>query len=260
MKSGPSLKPLAVFTGIAIVLTATLNTRAAEQPRAPILIPNIQEPEEMRVPPFPTSNVELTPADRMLGEAIQAKNDVHAMLPAINRVIASYPEYAAAYVIRLGALCEGNDKDAILSDINNALKFSESSQHRLSEKVLKQSLGSLYGVRAKIEYLKGDYMGAISDLSKAVHAHLTKPATFVNSRAVYPEKTASACTWPQADFDRLVQRFPGDYRSYLFRGLFFVFFTTFNPKWVKPAIDDLNKAGELNTKSALPFFFTAELL
>jgi tetratricopeptide (TPR) repeat protein len=71
MTSGPSLKLLA---GIAMVLTATLSGRAAvvEQPRTPILIPNIQEPEEMRVAPFPMHNAVPTPADGMLEEAIQA--------------------------------------------------------------------------------------------------------------------------------------------------------------------------------------------
>jgi hypothetical protein len=71
MTRGLSLKPLA---GIAIVLTATLSIRAVavEQPRTPVLIPNIQEPEEMRVAPFPMRNIVSTPADRMLEETIQA--------------------------------------------------------------------------------------------------------------------------------------------------------------------------------------------
>ena len=71
MISGGSLKLLA---GIAIVLSATLSIRAVavEQPRTPILIPNIQEPEEMRVTPFPMGNIVSTPADRMLEETIQA--------------------------------------------------------------------------------------------------------------------------------------------------------------------------------------------
>jgi tetratricopeptide (TPR) repeat protein len=70
MTRQPSLKRLA---GTAIVLTATLsNAIAVEQPRTPILIPNIQEPEEMRVAPFPTHNIVSTPADRTLGEAIEA--------------------------------------------------------------------------------------------------------------------------------------------------------------------------------------------
>src|SRR6516162_1416772 len=70
MKRGPSLQ---LLTGIAIVLTATLsNAVAVEQPRTSILIPNIQEPEEMRVAPFPMRNIVSTPGDRMLGEAIEA--------------------------------------------------------------------------------------------------------------------------------------------------------------------------------------------
>jgi tetratricopeptide (TPR) repeat protein len=71
MTSGPSLKQLA---GITMVLTATLSSRAVavEQPPAPILIPNIQEPEEMRVAPVPMRDAVPTSADGMLEEAIQA--------------------------------------------------------------------------------------------------------------------------------------------------------------------------------------------
>jgi len=70
MTRRPSLKRLA---GIAIVFTATLsNAVAVEQPRTSILIPNIQELEEMRVAPFPMHNIVSTPTDRTLGEAIEA--------------------------------------------------------------------------------------------------------------------------------------------------------------------------------------------
>jgi tetratricopeptide (TPR) repeat protein len=253
---------LAVFTSVAVGLTATLSIRAIadEQSRAPILIPNVQEPDEMRVAPLPTRNAVLTPAYRVLEEAIQAnKTDAYTMLPAINRVIASYPEYAPAYVMRLSALCEGSDKDAILSDISNALKFSAGAK-TFSSKTLKQSAGSLYGMRAKIEYLKGDYTGALSDLEKAVHTDLTAPTGFINSGGVEPEKTASLCTWTETAIDALVQRFPEDYRSHLFRGLYFAFFASFDVKWLKPAVAELDKAGELNPKSALPSFFAAQLL
>jgi tetratricopeptide (TPR) repeat protein len=180
------------------------------------------------------------------------------MLPAINRVIAAYPEYAAAYVFRLGVLCDGNDKDAVLSDVDNAIKFSDSSQ--AFGQSLKQSVGSLYGMRAKIEYLKGDYIGAVNDLDKAVHADLTKPSDFINTGGVKPEKTASLCTWTEPAVDALVQRFPQDYRTHLIRGLYFAFFVSFDVKWQKSAIEELHKAGALNSMSALPSFFTAQLL
>jgi len=39
---------------------------------------------------------------------------------------------------------------------------------------MKQLVGAFYGMRAKIEYLKGDFIGAMTDLETAVHADLTK--------------------------------------------------------------------------------------
>ena len=65
------VRSLKLLAGIAIALTATLSIRAVAvgQPRTPILIPNIEEPEEMRVAPFPMRS---TPADPILEETIQA--------------------------------------------------------------------------------------------------------------------------------------------------------------------------------------------
>ena len=219
MSSRSALKQLAVFSSVAVALTATLNICAVadEQSPAPILIPNVQEPEEMRLVPLSMRNAVLTPADHLLEEAIQAnKSDAHAMLPAIDRIIASYPEHAPAYVMRLGELCEGSDKDAIHSDITNALKFFAGPE-TFSSKTLRQSAGPLYGMRAKIKYLEGDYTGALSDLETAVHADLARPADFVYSEAVEPQQAASLCTWTEPAINALVQRFPEDYRSHLFR-------------------------------------------
>ena len=70
MTSELSLKLLARIA----VAFAALNTSsvAGEQPRAPILIPNVQEPAEMRVVPFLMRNTAATAADRALEEKIQA--------------------------------------------------------------------------------------------------------------------------------------------------------------------------------------------
>jgi hypothetical protein len=48
-----------LLAGTVIVLTATLSVRAVEVDRTPILIPNIQEPEEMRVAPFSNARYRL---------------------------------------------------------------------------------------------------------------------------------------------------------------------------------------------------------
>jgi hypothetical protein len=71
MTSGLSLK---LLVGMALVLTATPSSRAVavEQSRTPILIPNIQEPQEMRAAPFPVRNTVPTAADRALEERILA--------------------------------------------------------------------------------------------------------------------------------------------------------------------------------------------
>jgi hypothetical protein len=66
----------------------------------------------------------------------------------------------------------------------------------------------------------GDDSAAMEDLDKAIHANIADATEFVNSEATAPEKSASACTWTLPEMDGLVQRFPNDYRAYLFRGLY----------------------------------------
>jgi hypothetical protein len=60
----------------------------------PILTPGIQEPAEMRVDPIPVAV--LTPPEQMMGEAMQQagnKGGPAALLPALDRILAKYPEY-----------------------------------------------------------------------------------------------------------------------------------------------------------------------
>ena len=223
--------------------------------RDPILVPGIQEPAEMRVEPIPVAV--LTPPEQMLGEAMQQvgnKGGPAALLPALDRILAKYPDYSDGYVMRLGSLCDGSDRTAILSNVNMALKYVSNSRTG------KDSPGSLLSMRAKVEHTNGDDSAAMEDLDKAIHANLADAATFVNSGAVAPEKNASACTWTLPEMDALVQRFPNDYRAYLFRGLYYGFFVQWNEDSLKPAIDNLRKAGEMNTSSALPHFFSAHIL
>ena len=64
---------LKLLAGIAIISAMlSIHAVAVEQPHTPILIPNIQEPEEMQVAPFPMRNVVSTPADQVLEKTIQA--------------------------------------------------------------------------------------------------------------------------------------------------------------------------------------------
>ena len=146
------------------------------------------------------------------------------------------------------SLCDGNDRTAILANVNNAIK------HVSNSRTGKDSLGSLLSMRAKIEHTNGDDAAAMEDLDKAIHANIADAVSFVNSGAAAPEKTASACTWTLPEMDALAQRFPNDYRANLFRGLYYGFFVQWNEDSLNPALDNLRKAGEMNTGSALPHF------
>jgi tetratricopeptide (TPR) repeat protein len=240
-----------LLIGLTTALKGPITVQAIA---APILISGVQEPEEMRVEPFPTT-VPTEPV-RMLAEATQkfGKMDTATLLPALNRILAKFPDFSDGYTARATLLfCELGDTASALSDINNALKHVGNS-------LVKESAPSLLSMRAKIEYANGDYAAALDELDEAIRADLRHATQFTNSGAVKPEKTASACTWTEPDMDALVQRFPTDYRSYLLRGLYFGFFVTWDEDSLKPAIDNLNRAAELNAKSALPQLFKAELL
>ena len=229
------------------------------QRREPILVPGVQEPAEMRVEPFPANKVDLTAPERMLGEALENsdKRKPATLLPALNRILTQYPDFSDGYVMRAFALCDaGNERSAIAGDLDRAIKSIATSRTG------KESLASLLSTRAKIEYLNGDYVTALNDLDNAIRSDLSKADTFPNSGATKPEQTASVCTWTQPDMDALVQRFPTDYRSYLFRGLYFYFFTHFNDDEAlrKAALDDFHKASQTNGSSALPHYFAAKAL
>src|SRR5262249_14799791 len=107
---------------IALQLQTThAQTTAIEvQHRAPILVSGVKEPEEMRVGPRPTT----VPSDPEKMLAAETKSgakmsDPAVLLPALNRVLARFPDYTDGYAMRAGLLCSGNDRTAILTDINN---------------------------------------------------------------------------------------------------------------------------------------------
>lgn len=226
----------------------------AETHLAPILIPGVAEPEEMRVEPFP--RLAPTEPERMLGDAMKetsGNSDPNALLPALNRILAKYPDYGDGYAMRLGSLCTGKDRAAILSDINNALKYNSTSE------VATDSKASMLSMKAKLEHDNGDDTAALHDLDLAMHANLADAARFTNSGAIAPEKTASVCTWTETDMDQLKQRFPNDYRAYLFAGLYYGFFSTWNDPSLQSAMNNFNKAAELQPSSALPHFYKAHV-
>lgn len=220
----------------------------------PILVLGVAEPEEMRVEPFP--KYVPTEPERMLADAMKASqgnSDPNALLPALNRILAKYPEYGDGYAMRLTSLCMGKDRAATLSDINNALKYKANSEDA------KDTQASMLSMKAKLEHDGGDDAAAMRDLDTALHADLGEAVHFTNSGATAPEKTAGACTWTETDMDQLKQRYPADYHAYLFAGLYYGFFSTWNDPSLEFALENFDKAAELNQNSALPHFYKAHV-
>src|SRR5215467_4804410 len=155
MKRGPSLQLLG---GIAIVLT-TLSIRAVavEQPRTSILITNIQEPEEMRVAPFPMRNIVPAHDDRMLGEAIEAgRAKMQSLSPY--EAISDFTDAikiegwkllkSKAYEGRASAYMQTREWDLAIKDLTNAISL--------------QIAGSVVGNVSQFRAIYPEY-GAASD-------------------------------------------------------------------------------------------------
>lgn len=247
---------------VTTVLTFPLSAgviAAEPQRHDPILIPGVQEPDEMRVEPFPTNTVEPSAAERMLMDAFQNSDNSKpaTLLPALNQIITQYPDFPDAYMVRAFALCDaGSDLSAIAADLDRAIKSVDAIRTG------KGSLASLLSMRAKIEYANGDYNVALNDLEKAIRADLTKADAFANSGAVKPEQSAPVCIWTEPDMNSLVKRFPADYRAYVMRGLYYSFFTRFSSDEALPnrAADDFRRAVEKSPGSTLPHYFAATSL
>jgi tetratricopeptide (TPR) repeat protein len=185
---------------------------------------------------------------------IRGDSDPNALLPSLNRILTKYPDFADGYAIRLGVLCSGRDRAAIVSDINNALKFEKNAENT------KETHPGMLSMKAKTEHDLGDDAAALRDLDMALRENIADATRFTNSGAIAPEKSTSPCTWSESDMDELRQRFPSDYRTHLYTGLYYGFFTTWNEASVKPALENLDKAAELSPNSALPHFYKAHIL
>jgi tetratricopeptide (TPR) repeat protein len=124
------------LAGIALILTATLSSHAvpAEQPRTPILIPNIQEPEEMRLGPM--RNTVPTAVNRALEEKIQsgqakmrdlsfyeATSDFTDAIKTEGRELLK----SKAYEGRADAYIQTYEWDLAIKDLTNAISLEISS-------------------------------------------------------------------------------------------------------------------------------------
>jgi hypothetical protein len=83
-------------------------------------------------------------------QQVSGNSEPATLLPALNSILAKYPDFAVGYIARLASLCQSKNQAAILSDISSAQHylggFHEGDDY----------LASLLSMRAKIEHLAGD--------------------------------------------------------------------------------------------------------
>jgi hypothetical protein len=235
MTSGLWLKLLA---GTALVFTATLSGRAVagEQSRTPILIPNIQEPEEMRVAPFPMRNTVATAADRALEEKTQAGQTKMRALSAYEaitdftdaiKIEAHELPKSKAYEGRADAYMQTYEWNLAIKDLTTAISLEigssvlvgNVSQFRAmypeyataSDEAIAQKLNQTFDPDMKYEdfsqgFLTGHslFSTTIADLYiKRLHAYLKKGdwrgalTDFRRATNGFPDYAASLDRWRQ---------------------------------------------------------------
>src|SRR5262249_33345217 len=99
----------------------------------------------------------------------------------------------------------------------------------------------------------------MSDLESGVKINPSSPNEVFNNGGVKPEDDENPTAIQRKDLDLLVATYPQDYRAYIFRGLFYASFTTYDEKYYSPAFADLNHALDMSPKSALAHYFLGRI-
>jgi tetratricopeptide (TPR) repeat protein len=225
----------------------------------PTRIAGVDEPPELTWEPK-----KLTPVSDTLRDFSTIMNQwsehdtakIRALRPALDAFIQQHPAYSDAYTVRgMGDLCYLKNKNysRIASDITTAI-----GTHSPAKGDNMFDLSDLYGIRAKTQYLMGRYQDAMADLETAVNQNIDSADKVFMSQGTKPD-TSDAILWSQSDIDNLVQRFPKDYRSYLFRGLYFHFYATFSEMYYQQSMQEFQKANALNPRSRLPYYYMGHL-
>jgi tetratricopeptide (TPR) repeat protein len=191
---------------------------------------------------------EMMPIFKEMGDGKDIVKNKETVL-ALGKIAGKYPEYSDVYFLRANISILAADKDyqKMLSDIDNAIRFHSSIKYKSAY----DSTVGMYGLRAKVDILSGDYQQAVRDLETAIKTDPSKANDVFNTGGVKPEDDSNPSALHEKDLDLLIAKYPADYRTYMFRGLFYGFFTTFDEKYFSLANKDLKEALKINPQSAL---------
>lgn len=208
------------------------------------------------------------PEERRLAEAVmnviqvggdgKDKAKVQQAIAAVSKLIQQHSDYADAYILRAtySLMASSSDLEGIKSDLDAARGYRSSSKH---ESAYGSDI-SIYVLRAKADMLAGDYQQGMQDLESVVKLNPEKSNEIFNTGGVSPDDGGNPTTLEKKDLDILVSTYPNDYRAYMFRGLFYGSFVTYGEQYYGPALANLNRALEINPRSALVHYFLGSLL
>jgi tetratricopeptide (TPR) repeat protein len=245
------MKKTIFIVSILLILPPSMFTQAV-----PFRVAGVSEPPELTGEPKKVNKP--SEADRQLFEVVQHVSDENEMktsLPKLNEFIAEHPEYSDAYFFRAtcaACILDSHDLSQMKADVEAAIAHPDRKVYGDTE---------YYSLLGKIELAMGRYRNAVDDLEKAMVQDFDSAEKMFGSGAVEPEKTSKFCVWNLTDLDSLVAKFPQDYRTWLFRGLYFKFFTTFTkgkPLYEK-ALQDFQKAALLNPHSPVPPYYIGQI-
>jgi len=183
---------------------------------------------------------------------LKNQEETKSTLPKLDDFIARHPDYSDALFLR--ATCKAcilNDHSftSIQSDVEAAMSHSGQVYNNTD----------YYSLLGKIEFAKANYVKAVDYLDKAMLRDVDTANRMFNIEGVKPERTSKFCEWNLTELDALVAHFPKDYRTWLFRGLYYEFFTTFKEDYYPPAMENFQKAALLKSSSPLPQYFIGQL-
>ena len=237
-------------------VTLMLALGAASQ-SDPTRIKGVDEPPELlgQPPDIPKSSDVEELYFKVVGQLV-GKTAESVDLVAINAFLSAHPSYSGAYYERaVFLLCTRNSHDypSILKDADAAI----TTQPLSPEGIKFSNLTEFYSLRAKLNFLSGQYKAAADDLELAMKVDISSPGNFFNSHAIDLATTSTPCEWDLTDLDALVLKLPRDFRPLLFRGLYYNFFTNYTHNYSAKAIAQFQHASLLNPKSPLPLYFIA---
>jgi|SRR5690348_10339017 len=195
---------------------------------------------------------EMMPVMNLIGNAKDTEKNREAV-QQLDAIIAKYPQYSDAYLLRATASILDGDHNypAMLRDIDIAIKLHANGQFLSAY----ESTAPIYSLRAKVDLISDNYSAAINDLGTALEVDLTDLTDVFNTGGVKPEEKTDVPALQKSDLESLVAKYPTDYRSLLFRGLFYLSFTTYNEQYYAPAIRDLDESRQLKPTSWMVNYF-----